>query len=53
MKFKGAYNSKAIYTPSMVRRILEAARLRGIRILLEFDTPGNFLTLIIYMKSGD
>ncbi|CAL8126408.1 unnamed protein product [Orchesella dallaii] len=38
---KGAYNDKAIYTPEAVQRVINGARLRGIRVILEFDTPGH------------
>lgn len=36
-----AYNDKAVYTPEMVQRVMQSARLRGIRVILEFDTPGH------------
>lgn len=38
---KGAYTSRHVYTPDMVERVKNEARLRGIRLILEFDTPGH------------
>jgi hexosaminidase len=38
---KGAYHKNAVYTPETIQRIQQAALHRGIRVMLEFDTPGH------------
>jgi N-acetyl-beta-hexosaminidase len=37
----GAYSSRQVYTPQDVASLLEYARLRGVRIIMELDAPSH------------
>ena len=49
MSFKGAYPGKHVYSVSDIIEVIGFARLRGIRVIPEFDSPGN-KSYISYMK---
>ena len=41
----GAFSPTHVYTVSSLRDLVEYARLRGVRVLLEIDTPGHCASL--------
>ena len=49
MSFKGAYPGQHVYSASDIMEVIGFARLRGIRIIPEFDSPGN-KSYISFMK---
>ena len=42
---QGAYNRKQIYSQTDIGDIIEFARQRGIRVIIEFDSPGLFVSI--------
>lgn len=38
---KGAYDQNHLYSPKDVQSVIAYAKLRGIRVIAEFDTPGH------------
>ena len=37
----GAYSPRKVYTPQNIAEIVDYARVRGVRVLPEFDAPAH------------
>ena len=47
---RGSYNPKThVYSQQNISDIIEEARIRGIRVVPEFDTPGEYINLKIFL----
>ena len=44
---QGSYNTKDIYSQSDINDIILFARERGIRVIVEFDSPGLIFPLLV------
>ena len=48
----GAFNEKThVYNRDDVQNIIDYAKLRGIRVMPEFDTPGNYFVILLFIQS--
>lgn len=41
MSLKGAFDNNHVYTREMIAAVIDYAKVRGIRVIVEFDTPGH------------
>jgi len=37
----GAYSSRAVYSIAQVAKVKDYAKMRGVRVMVEIDTPGH------------
>jgi len=48
---QGAYHPDLVYTQKDIADIIEYARLRGVRIIPEFDVPGIHVYLTFFFNT--